>query len=495
MGILTDAWLCFNPRLFVAGALAASGLFAIILFAVLARQKQKSAQLEKLAFHDAVTDSPSFNRLAVDLPSLVANGGEGCALLAFGLVNFRYISVSRGMEYSNGVLRHVTANLQTRLESGEMLVHIWGNFFVAFLRNASTNRAHEILAPVTDMQGEQINLLGGLYPICDASEDIYSMYEKAVLAENLVRSDAHRRVGVYAPELGQTLVRNGKLNRKIALALQKRAFLPYFQPKVDIHTGMLVGAEALVRWRKEDGSLVAPAAFVPLCESTGRIVEIDLLVYERVLAFLRDQLDRRSSMLPLPAENASCETYGLVPVSINFSRWHIGDPDFVNKLVARLDDYGVPPKLVEIELTESLFYDNPYRLASIVESLGEKGLRVAMDDFGTGFSSLSMLKDVHIDVLKIDQAFLQPTMPIQRRNIIFSAIVEMAARLHIDIVVEGVETAEHVALMQQCGCYVAQGYYYHCPMPPEKFAEIYVCDSMQWIEKDENAAGDGGLSD
>ena len=495
MDILPDTWLCFSPRLLLAGALAASGLFAIILFAVLARKRRKTALLEKLAFHDAVTGSPSFNRLAVDLPDLVANGGEGCALLAFGLVNFRNISISRGMEYGNDVLRHVTAKLQKRLDSGEMLVHIWGNSFVAFLRDAALSRVNEILEPVTDRQGEQINLLGGLYPIGDASEDIYSMYEKAVLAESIVRSDARRRVGVYDPELGQRLVRNDKLNRKIEKALRKREFLPYFQPKVDIHTGMLVGAEALVRWKKEDGALVAPAAFVPLCESTGRIVEIDMLVYERVLAFLRDQLDRMASKLSRSSGNAGCVTYGLVPVSINFSRWHIDDPNFIYKLVARLDDYGVPPELVEIELTESLFYDDPCRMASIVESLGEKGLRVAMDDFGTGFSSLSMLKDAHIDVLKIDQAFLRPTMPIQRRNIIFAAIVEMAARLHIDIVVEGVETAEHVALMQQCGCYVAQGYYFHRPMPPEKFAELYVRNGTQWFEENGDAAAGCAQSD
>jgi len=214
----------------------------------------------------------------------------------------------------------------------------------------------------------------------------------------------------------------------------------------------------LIRWQTKDNRLIPPGDFIPLSEKTGLVTDLDMIVFEKVLAFLRRSLD----------EGIEC-----VPISVNFSRLHFSNEKFLPTLLQKMEKYQVPAHLIELELTESAIFDNFSIIYDFTEKVREYGVAVAMDDFGSGYSSLNMLKDLSIDTLKVDRAFLEEAADNEKRNIIFVSVVEMARKLNISLVVEGVETGENVSLMRECGCNIAQGYYFARPMEESKFAELF----------------------
>ncbi len=283
------------------------------------------------------------------------------------------------------------------------------------------------------------------------------MVDKARTAAQTVKESLKEKYTFFEDSFNQSSAHFEQLKRAVIKAIENDEFVPYYQPKVDINTKKLIGSEALVRWIR-DGKVVPSNEFIPLCERTGIIVNIDLLMLEKVLQFLKENLDA----------GIKC-----TPISINFSRLHLNSPDFINKLTSRIQHYQVPPELIEVELTESAFFDNLNLIHSFTTQLHEHGIRMAMDDFGSGYSSLNMLKDIPIDVLKIDKEFLSTKENKHRQEIIFRSIVSMANNLGIQIVVEGVETIENIELMKRSQCYIAQGYYFARPMPTFDFIEIF----------------------
>ena len=261
---------------------------------------------------------------------------------------------------------------------------------------------------------------------------------------------------MYYEKLYNFINENDKIN--YLTHIKNDEFVAFYQPKVDINSGKLVGAEALIRWRTRDNKLIAPGDFIPLSEKTGLVTDLDMIVFEKVLAFLRSSLDA----------GVEC-----VPISVNFSRLHFSNEKFLPTLLQKMEKYQVPAHLIELELTESAIFDNFSIIYDFTEKVREYGVAVAMDDFGSGYSSLNMLKDLSIDTLKVDRAFLEEAADNEKRNIIFVSVVEMARKLNISLVVEGVETGENVSLMRECGCNIAQGYYFARPMEESKFAELF----------------------
>ncbi|MBO4369469.1 MAG: EAL domain-containing protein, partial [Desulfovibrio sp.] len=433
-------------------------IFGVTIFYAVNLKQKEQEELERQVFHDPVTDGLTFNKMIAELPKIVRESpNEPWYMLAFDIDRFRYINSSYGFEFGNAILREVSVAISSRLGPKDVLTRLWGDYFAVLLCRDDPEKDMSLLAPIKSSKDLSLTLTGGLYKITNANENVRDLYDKASLAGNQIKKDIHSTIKLYDEALNQSLIKNETMKLKIQKAIEKRELLPFFQPKIDINSGKLVGAEALARWRTPEGELISPADFIPICESSGLVVEVDMLIYEKVLYFIQEFGDP-----------SKC-----VPISINFSRRHLENPHFVKNLLAKLDEYNVSAKLVELELTESLFYDNQKDIITLVNKLSNVGLKVSMDDFGTGYSSLSMLKDVHVDVLKIDQSFLRQSDQKNKRDIIFTSIVEMAKRLNIDIVVEGVETEENVKLMRQCRCSVAQGFYFSRPLAPEIFRKVY----------------------
>lgn len=433
--------------------------FAASMLAFLLYKKRQQKNLEKIAFVDPVTGGSTYNKFIVDYKKTLEGHPESqFGLLAFDIDNFKYLNSYYGFEFGDTILAKINETISTMLTPNEHIARVSSDHFIVLLEEVGEHRLDAMMDAVRTQGEVAIYLSAGLYPITDRTENLGLMADKATTAARAVKGSLRTKVEVYSEEHDEQLARSEQMKRAIEQALENDELVSYYQPKVDINTGELVGAEALVRWLTKDGKLVPPGDFIPLCEQTGLIVDVDMAVLDKVLRFLRKNLD----------EGVVC-----VPISVNFSRLHLLDKTFLDKVEAKLSEYNIPAKLIEVELTESVIFDNNQTIADFAMRLHEIGLSIAMDDFGSGYSSLNMLKDIPVDVLKIDQGFLQATSNSDRQAIIFDTVARMADRLQISVVVEGVETAEHVRLMKMFDCSIAQGYYFAKPMDEQSFGPVY----------------------
>lgn len=257
--------------------------------------------------------------------------------------------------------------------------------------------------------------------------------------------------------------------REILRAMEKREIQVYYQPQYDALTGKLAGAEALARWIKEDGSVVMPGSFIPLLEQGTEIRELDWYMLKEVCMFLGQQ------------EKENIHT---VPVAVNFSRQHVEEEDFVKKLCKVVDSYGVPHAKLEVEITESVFAGQEETIAEWIYEIREKGFKVAIDDFGSGLSSLSFVKDISVDVLKIDKSLISRNCEDEKERIVLESIFNFAHRLKLSTVAEGVETREQLGFLRTCSCKVIQGFLFAKPMKCQAFMEL--CKKGEEVEEPED---------
>lgn len=240
-------------------------------------------------------------------------------------------------------------------------------------------------------------------------------------------------------------------------AMQKHELNVYYQPQYDAITSKLVGAEALVRWIKPDGSVIMPGSFIPPLEEDNTILELDWYILREVCAFLKRQRE---------------DNIHSVTVAVNFSRRHIYEENFVEQLCTIVSEYNVPYKMIEVEITESAFVDQSEKIAEWIEKIRTTGFRVAIDDFGSGLSSLSFVKDISVDVLKIDKSLLSRNCEDEKERIVLESIFNFAHRLKLTTVAEGVETREQLGFLRTCSCKVIQGFLFAKPMPESDFSEL-----------------------
>ncbi|MBQ9484452.1 MAG: EAL domain-containing protein [Ruminiclostridium sp.] len=282
-------------------------------------------------------------------------------------------------------------------------------------------------------------------------------YDNANLALKFSKAHSIAICSVYKAEMREELNRTIEIAGDAMRALKNSEFKVFFQPKVSISHNNIVGAEALVRWIKPNGAIVTPDSFVPFLEKNGYIVNIDFFVYEEVCKYLRRRID---SGMPV------------VPISVNVSRIHMLKNDFINHLVEIVRRYRIDPELIELELTESVFIANEEDAIRTLGLLREKGFKVSIDDFGSGYSSLSLLKRMPVDVLKIDKGFFSGEHIKEKESILLSSVIDMADKMDIDIICEGVETEEQVDFLKHTNCDTAQGFFYAKPVPIADFEDL-----------------------
>lgn len=240
-------------------------------------------------------------------------------------------------------------------------------------------------------------------------------------------------------------------------AMENREIKVYYQPQFDALTNKLTGAEALARWVKPDGSVIMPGSFIPLLEESDYINDFDWYILNEVCVFIKGLLSK--------GLNA-------VPVAVNFSRRHVHEADYVERLCRVTDGFGIPHRLIEVEITESAFVDRSDAIPSQINAIREAGFRVAIDDFGSGLSSLSFVKDINIDVLKIDKSLLSRNCEDEKERIVLESIFNFANRLKLTTVAEGVETKEQLGFLRTCSCKIIQGFLFAKPMPAADFEEF-----------------------
>lgn len=241
---------------------------------------------------------------------------------------------------------------------------------------------------------------------------------------------------------------------EIEKALENCEFKAFYQPQYDAVTSRLVSAEALARWIKPDGKLVPPVNFIPVAEKTDLILKIDWYILNEVCRFIKKRRD---------------EKHRCVTIAVNFSRKHVAEPDFKDRLCRVVDSYGIPRELIEVELTESAIMRDSEAIVKFVSEIREEGFNVAIDDFGSGLSSLSLVKDISANVLKIDRSLLSGNCENEKERIVLEAIFAFAHRLKLTTIAEGVETVEQLGFLRTCDCRLIQGFLFAKPMPEDEF--------------------------
>ena len=297
----------------------------------------------------------------------------------------------------------------------------------------------------------------GIYEITDRSVPVEQMCDRAMLAVDSIKGQYNHHFVVYNDSLRGKLLREKAISDAMETALAEEQFTVYFQPKYSLNGNCMAGAEALVRWIHPEWGFMSPGEFIPLFEKNGFIPKLDQYVWERVCAQLRDWKEAG---------------YPLVPVSVNVSRADVYQANLVETLLNLTKKYGVNPAYLHLEVTESAYTENPGQLISTVEELRRVGFIIEMDDFGSGYSSLNMLGQMKLDILKLDMKFIRNETARPMEQSILYDIITMAHKLHLSVVAEGVEIRDQVTRLQAVGCDYVQGYFFAKPMPAKEFEAL-----------------------
>lgn len=384
-------------------------------------------------------------------------------LVAIDIENFRLFNKFYGREAGDQLLVHVAGCVKRVQDVYESIAgYLGGDNFCVIIPDEM-----EIISVLEQeiIKGLQVydNVVGfypvfGIYSIGDTSESAIVMYDRATIAISRTTGTYAQRICRYNMNMEEKFEEELRLLSEIQTALVKEEFTFYAQPQCDISTGKIVGAESLVRWIHGEKGLISPGIFIPVLEKNGLIDKLDRYVWRKVCQWLRSWIDRG---------------YHPVPISINVSRLDISAMDVPAYLKGLMKEYELPEKLLKVEITESAYAENSNEIIAAVKELRDAGFIVMMDDFGSGYSSLNMLKNVSVDVLKLDMRFLEIGESDEEKGIgILESVVNMARMMGLPIIVEGVENQKQEKFLIKMGCRYIQGFYYYRPLPIEQFEEL-----------------------
>lgn len=431
-------------------------------------QRENAQIIEKLAFEDNLIGCRNLNKFKLDCEEVFSKlPDEGFAVVQMDINKFKLINEMFGYLEGDRILRNIASVISMKLNDNEIYARASNdNFAILFIVSDNLSiddRINEILDECVqdpDIFGRyQLSFSVGVYVVNSISQGISSMMNKATMAQNALKSSGQSTNSImyYDSMMRLSLIAEKDIEDRMQNALDNSEFKVYMQPKYDIINKKIVGVEALIRWISTDGTVISPDDFIPLFEKNGFVVNIDFFVLETVCKTIRGWID--SDIQP-------------VKVSVNQSRLHLANPNYIEEVCDIIKKYDVPPEYIEFEITESAFIEDVRPLIGIMDELHSLGLNLSIDDFGSGFSSLNILKELPFDVLKIDREFLNETSDSQRSKTIVIYVVSMAKKLNIDVVCEGVETKEQADFLKLIGCYVIQGFYYSKPLPIQDFEKL-----------------------
>lgn len=436
-------------------------IFAILLFYILIINKKSKKILEKIAFTDTLTGYSNWNKFIIDCETLLKNTNNKYAMILLDVDKFKLINDLFGQERGNNTLKYISQVICNNIGQDETFSRVSNDTFGIFIKYKNEDeivrRIKRIEENITNYYDHYRILLSfGVYVITDRNIDINIVSDRANLAKRTVKNKTDITYAFYSDIIRDNILREKEIENAMEEALINNEFKVYLQPKYRLKDESLLGAEALVRWVVQEGNIIPPNEFIPIFEKNGFIKRLDMYVFERVCDFLRDLNLKGIEDVPT--------------ISINLSRVHLSDVHIAQILGKITKKYNVDAKNIEIELTESAVFNNEKQLISIMRELREVGFKISIDDFGSGYSSLNILKDLPADILKLDKAFLDRASDAKGEKIIEN-IINMSKDLDLYTVAEGVETLEQVNFLKKIGCDLAQGYYYARPMPMEEFIE------------------------
>ncbi len=432
--------------------------------------EQANRELAHRAFHDALTGLPNRVMLRDRLSHAIdraERNGQPLAVMFIDLDRFKAINDTLGHRIGDEVLRGVAARIASQLRKSDTVAREGGDEFLVLLEDigSASNAAavagkllHALSEPY-QVEGRHLHCSGSigvaLYP--DDGSDAGELIRHADAAMFDSKGEGRNRVHFFSNESWQRIEQRFSMEAELRVALDEGQFSVYYQPQVELGSGRIRGAEALIRWHHPRRGLVSPAEFIPLAEEVGLIVPIGEWVLDTVCAQMADWIAR----------------FGWSPsVSVNISARQLQMQDFAQGVQDALDRHRLPPQLLELELTEHSLMQQHQRAAELLDGLKRQGVRLVLDDFGTGYSNLMTLSSMPFDMLKVDRSFVCGLGDTPQSRALVSMIIALAAQLQLKVVAEGVETPDQQALLIRLGCDFVQGYLHSPPLPAPGFEAL-----------------------
>ena len=383
---------------------------------------------------------------------------EKFAFIQFDVEKFKMINELYGDEFGTEVLQNICTTLKTLCNEEQLFARLSADLFMVVTRYTEEDELLNFIRflerNLNHYKEAHYELAFGVYLVKDKTMETRHMGDSASLARKSIKGNALQNIAFFEENLKSTLYSRKFIEDNMKTALESGEFVMYLQPKYSISDKKTIGAEALVRWIHPEMGLITPMNFIPVLEENGFITKLDEYMWEQACRTIRNWMDRNINP---------------IPISVNVSRVHLKKKQLISNLKRLLEKYHIPKELLELEITETVQNVN---IDDTICSLKEEGFTLLMDDFGSGASSLNTLKNTPFDVIKIDREFLNDFIESERGQKIIAHTVQMTKDIGLDLIAEGVETKEQEMFLQNCGCNIAQGYYYSKPVPIEEFNKL-----------------------
>lgn len=434
--------------------------------------EQGTLTVEQLSMKDYLT---GLDRYEVFLEKLEENikqiGDRRITIVYTDIKYFKYINETYGYQVGDALLKDFVAEMVKENNNLLCCARVYSDNFVSagFLREDLSNEEFRNLIYRVNLEREakfREKYLNSRLQFCTGisiidknsrSLDAETVVSNANLARKVAKEMDEDCCILFDNSMMEGIKREVEITSRVPKAITNHELKVYYQPKIETETLRLIGAEALVRWQKPDGTFVYPDQFIPLIERSGQVVDVDYYVYREAFKFVADRMAAGKNV---------------VPISLNVSRVHLNKMHILEYIRELFEEYKIPSGMIEFELTESIYLDNTERALELVKGLHKLGTKVSMDDFGSGYSSLNLLSRLPIDIIKLDKVFLRENTLQESDKIIISCVVDMAKRLQITSLCEGVETSEQSNYLKEVGCQMQQGFYFSRPIPQAVFEKL-----------------------
>lgn len=467
-----------NKKMFLSMAL--TGFLGFIIFAVsyvvirsiMNSRKKWMTELENMLFVNKITGNSTYEKFKIDAKEILAKkyDPDRYVIISVDIDKFKYINDMFGYKEGDNLIAFIDSVFVNNCDQGELAAHINADNFVLLLKYTSKEKLRERLELLrcqieeykeTYKKNYEITLSIGIYKIDDIDRyvnlDVDLIKDRATIPQKQVKNNKHMFYAFYDENFRKKILMERDIENNMLSALKNREFIVKYQPKFSMRDGKIIGAEAIVRWIRSDGTMMKPDSFIYLFEENDFITVIDNYVFRQVCADLRKWIDKG---------------YDVVPISSNLSRKNIVIPNIASEYDAIAASFGIPKELTGIEITETALIENEDAIVDFVKRMRSKGFPIIIDDFGTGFSSLGMLMNIEIDTLKIDRSFVAAINENVRSYELLKVGVRLLHRWGITVNVEGIETLQQYERLKHLRCDEAQGFYLSKPLAAHEFEKL-----------------------